>query len=275
MTVSGTVRLLRVVWQDVKGTSLIRAALTSIIALAVAACAVTPEPSTPPGPTLAGTAWSVISVGGTDTLETARPTIAFGTDGQVVGTGSCNGYGGPYRLDGDAIEVGDLAATLILCQDAAIGAQEASFMAALRGAQRWRIDGGGDLRLSGVSDIVARPAAAEPSASGDAGGIVGAWDLVELGPTADFAHLVPTIEFSADGTVSGFAACNTFSGTYTTDGSSLSFGALATTKMACQRPASAVEADYVAALVGVTGWAIEPDGRLRLDGPVALRFARR
>ncbi|HSL77192.1 MAG TPA: META domain-containing protein [Candidatus Limnocylindrales bacterium] len=234
-------------------------------------CASTPTP-TPSAPALAGTAWTVTSVGGTDTLAAARPTMAFGVDGRIQGSGSCNGYGGPYRLDGDVIEIGELASTLMLCQDAAIGVQETAFMGALRGAQVWSIDDGGELHLGGVSEIVARPVGAEPSASG-AGGIVGAWDLVELGRTADFAHLVPTIEFTADGSVSGFAACNTFRGTYTTDGSTLSVGPLATTKMACERPASAVEAEYLTALDAVTGWAIESDGRLRLEGPIQLRFA--
>lgn len=255
------------------GTSIRAAALGSLVAVVLAACASTPTP-TPTAPVLAGTSWTVISVGGTDTVETSRPTIAFGTDGQVVGTGSCNGYGGPYRLDSDAIEVGDLASTLILCQDPEIGTQEAAFMAALRGAQTWRIDAAGELQLSGLSEIVARPTAAEPSATGDADRIVGAWDLVKLGRTADFARLVPTIEFTADGSISGFAACNTFSGTYELAGATLTFGPLATTKMACQRPASAVEAEYLEALGGVTGWATEPDGRLRLDGVVQLRFAR-
>ena len=252
-------------------TSLRAAALGSLVALAVAGCAATPAPSDPPA--LVGTAWTVMAVGGTDTIDT-RPTMAFGSDGQVQGTGSCNGYGGPYRLDGDTIEVGDIASTMMLCGDAAIGVQEAAFMAAMRGAQTWRIGDGDELHLSGISEIVAHPAGAGPSASGEADGVVGAWDLVELGPTADFAHLVPTIEFTADGTVSGFAACNTFSGTYDFDGTTLTFGPLATTKMACQRPASAVEAEYLAALGAVTGWAIEPDGRLRLDGAVPLRFVR-
>ena len=250
------------------------AAVAFLVVLAVAGCAATPAPSTPPAPTLAGTAWTVMSVGGTDTIDATRPTMAFGPDGKVQGTGSCNGYGGPYRLDGDKIEVGDLASTLMLCQDAAIGAQEAAFMAALRGAEKWQIDAGGSLHLTGVSEVVAQPAAAEPSATGEAAGIVGAWDLVELGPTADFAHLVPTIEFTIDGTVSGFAACNTFSGSYELEATRIAFGPLATTKMACERPASAVEADYLAALGAVTGWTIEPDGRLRLDGPVPLRFLR-
>ena len=31
-------------------------------------------------------------------------------------------------------------------------------------------------------------------------------------------------------------------------------------------------ADYLAALSGVNGWAIERDGRLRLDGTVPLRY---
>jgi len=254
------------------GTSIRAAALGSLVALVVAACASTP---TPTAPVLAGTSWTVISVGGTDTVETSRPTIAFGTDGQVVGSGSCNGYGGPYRLDGGVIEIGEIASTMMLCQDAAIGVQEAAFMAALRGAQTWRIGDGDELHLSGISEIVGRPAGAEPSASAEADGIVGAWDLVELGKTADFARLVPTIEFTADGQVSGFAACNTFSSTYTTDGSALTFGALATTKIGCQRPASAVEAEYLQALSGVTTWAVEPDGRLLLDGPVPLRYTRR
>jgi heat shock protein HslJ len=249
-------------------------ALASLVALAVAGCAATPAP-TPAAPALAGTAWTVMSVGGTDTIETARPTIAFGTDGQVQGTGSCNAYGGPYRLDGDAIEIGEIASTLMLCQDPAIGAQETAFMAALRGAQTWLIDAGGDLQLSGAGDIVARPPDAVPAPSEGAGAILGAWALVELGPTADFAHLVPTIEFTADGTVSGFAACNTFSGAYELDATTITFGPLATTKMSCERPASAVEADYLEALGSVTGWTIEPDGRLLLDGAVTLRFARR
>ena len=83
---------------------------------------------------------------------------------------------------------------------------------------------------------------------------------------------MPTIEFTADGTVSGFSSCNTFSGAYELDATTITFGPLATTKMACERPASAVEADYLAALGSVT---VEPDGRLVLDGAVTLRFVRR
>lgn len=245
-------------------------------AIVLAGCA-TPGPSaaTPPptGASLPGTSWEVVAIGGTDTLAAPRPTMAFGADGQITGTGGCNGYSGPYMLDGAAIAIGDLASTLILCEGD-VGTQEAAFMAALRGAQTWRIMAGGDLELGGFSSILASPAVAGPSESPAGEGLEGRWALSEMGGTADFARLLPTIEFAADGSVSGFAACNTFHGNYTIDGQTLTLGPLSSTKVACERPASAVEAAYLEALAGVTGWAVEPDGRLLLDGPVLLRFTR-
>jgi heat shock protein HslJ len=249
------------------------AAVSLLLVVVLAACATAPIPSASAAPPLGDTAWTVMSVGGSGTLVDARPTMAFGADGQVTGTSGCNSYGGPYTLDGDAIQIGELASTLILCEGDR-GSQEMAFMAALRGVHTWRITEPRELHLAGLSEIVAQPAIDGPSGSPADEGLVGRWDLAEMGPTADLAHLLPTIEFTADGQVSGSAACNTFSGTYTTDGSALTFGGLATTKIGCQRPASAVEAEYLQALSGVTTWTVEPDGRLLLDGPVPLRYTR-
>ena len=102
---------------------------------------------------LPGTSWLVITIGGSATLPDTRPTIAFGADGQVQGTGGSNGYGAPYRVDGDTIEVGDVVSTMMLCEGQELGAQEGAFLAALRGARTWRITAAGDLELSGVSVI--------------------------------------------------------------------------------------------------------------------------
>lgn len=250
----------------------------SIATLVVAGCAdasVATSPPTPSAEGLAGTAWVVTSVNGQGVVPAAPPTMSFGTDGRVSGSGGCNQYSAAYRTTGGSITVGDIGSTLMLCEGAA-GAQETAFLAALRGATSWQRGEDGALHLDGAGAIVADAATQAPTPQTSRGatgaGLVGAWDLAELGPTADFAHLRPTIEFAEDGTVSGFAGCNTFSGSYTTDGSTLSFGPMAMTEMACQRPGSAVEADYVAALAGVTGWAVEADGRLRLDGAVTLRY---
>ena len=256
----------------------------TVFALVVSACASpgvsSPSPAASPGPSastapvgIVGPTWVVSTIGGNDTVAGSRPTMTFGADGQVKGSGGCNSYSGPYKLDGAAIEVGNLASTLMMCADQSTGAQETAFFAALGGAQTWQVDGTGNLSLAGVSQIVAKTAANTPS--GGAGtGLVGSWNLAEMGPTADFAHLQPTIEFTADGLVSGFAGCNTFRGSYTTEGSALSLSPLATTKMACQRPGSAVESDYLNALSGVSGWSVDADGRLLLDGAIPLRYTQ-
>ena len=99
------------------------------------------------------------------------------------------------------------------------------------------------------------------------------WALQEMGGTADFAHLVPTLEFGENGTLSGFAGCNQFNAPYSIGASDLTLGSLATTKMACARPGSVVESTYLEALLGVTNWRVDESGELHLDGAVPLTFA--
>ena len=168
-----------------------------------------------------------------------------------------------------------MVSTLMLCEGQSSVPRRA-FQAALRGA-RVAVRPRGNLELVGSAYIVAAPG--QPDASADpvdppvGSTVTGIWSRWVR--TADFAHLLPTISFGAVGTVSGFAACNTFHGNYRTDGATLSLGPLASTKIGCPRPASAVESEYLNALSGVVGWVLEPDGRLRLDGPVPLRYTRR
>jgi heat shock protein HslJ len=58
-----------------------------------------------------------------------------------------------------------------------------------------------------------------------------------------------TAEFTAGGKVSGFAGCNSFSGTYTASGSSISISKnLAMTQMACASSVMAAETAYIDAL---------------------------
>jgi heat shock protein HslJ len=63
------------------------------------------------------------------------------------------------------------------------------------------------------------------------------------------AEVLADATFVADeSNVSGSAGCNRFTGGYRADGASLTFGALATTQMACVGPANDVEAAYLANL---------------------------
>jgi len=113
--------------------------------------------------------------------------------------------------------------------------------------------------------------AASPSAAG--GGVTDlpgtSWTLVEIGGSAPAGDAKPTLVFGTDGTVTGNSGCNTFNGTVTIDGSTIEFGPLATTRMACPAPAMIVESAYLAGLDGASTWRMD-GGQLLLEGATTL-----
>jgi heat shock protein HslJ len=245
------------------------AALTAAVSIAavVAACAF----GGPGGSgMLEGTSWTVVSIAGAPTIAEARPTMAFAAEGDVRGTSGCNLYRATYHTTGDAIAIGELASTEMAC-DPARNAQEQAFTLALTSVTSWRIADDGSLELGGASAIVAQATDVEPTGAVAPPELPGtSWTLVDL--AGETVAVSPTIAFGADGTVSGSAGCNTFNGTYTIDGSAVSFGPLATTRMACPDDVMSVEDAFLLALDGAASWSIGGDGRLVLDGETALTF---
>jgi heat shock protein HslJ len=99
------------------------------------------------------------------------------------------------------------------------------------------------------------------------------WTLVDLDGAEPVGETTPNITFTEDGTVTGTTGCNTFNGQVTIDGSTLSFGPLATTRMACVDPAASTqEQAFLAALEDVTAYTIDDEGRLVLEGGAPLTF---
>ena len=75
----------------------------------------------------------------------------------------------------------------------------------------------------------------------------------------------PTAAF-ASGSISGFAGCNTYTGSYSLSGSTITLGALSTTAKACDDLATAVEAIFLSAMGKITRWNVNDNGRLVLKG---------
>ena len=132
----------------------------------------------------------------------------------------------------------------------------------------------------------ASPSAASPSAAGAGGGasasaplsnpdLVGTeWVLGDL-PGQVLADVRPTISFSGDGTVEGNAGCNTFSGSYTVDGSNLTFGPLTSTRMACEGAKGTLETAFLGAIQATTTYEITDAGELKLtSGATTLTFTK-
>ena len=97
--------------------------LAGLAILAVAACDSTGSgANTTPEPTsaadLAGTSWTLVSIGGTPVVEASGPHLTFGANGQASGSTSCNSIHGTYTTDGAALTFGPMATTRMACEGA-------------------------------------------------------------------------------------------------------------------------------------------------------------
>ena len=83
--------------------------------------------------------WELVSgidLGGAENVPTAN----FGDD-RVGGTTGCNRFSASYTVDGDALELGPIAATRIACAPPA-GEIETAYLAALERVAAWRVEDG-------------------------------------------------------------------------------------------------------------------------------------
>ncbi|HEX6122827.1 MAG TPA: META domain-containing protein [Ktedonobacterales bacterium] len=134
-------------------TILIAVAIMGVLAAgAIVAVIVFTAWSTPPA-ALTQPTWTLtrlVSDGQEQALSPSQPaTLRFGArDGQVSGSGGCNGFGGAYTLHGSQLRIGTLTSTAIGCLDPVVGEQESHYYAALPRVTTYRLDGG-TLTLSG------------------------------------------------------------------------------------------------------------------------------
>jgi heat shock protein HslJ len=96
------------------------------------------------------------------------------------------------------------------------------------------------------------------------------WTLSDLYGAA-VTGTAPTIAFT-DTDMNGTGGCNSFGGTYATEGDTISFGPIASTLMACEGPTMEQETVYLAALDGAQTYAIDGDSLRITGGAGSLTF---
>ncbi len=190
-----------------------------------------------------------------DVPSRATVTLTF-EDGQASGRAACNSYGGAY----DAGDVGSLsfdgfAVTEMACEPELMSL-ESAYLEALGTVTGFSVDGrlslhgdGMDLTFDEEVPPVALP-------------LVGTtWTLTTIASGDAVSSVLNgtevTAELTADGTVSGSAGCNRYSGSYTWTDDQLSFSSLASTKMACADDVMAQESAFLASMQEVASFAIE------------------
>ncbi|MCC6187787.1 MAG: META domain-containing protein [Anaerolineales bacterium] len=106
-----------------------------------------------------------------------------------------------------------------------------------------------------------------------------AWDLVSFGAAGAGTPVRPagaiTLQFDLDGRAGGSAGCNQYGGAYQASGGALSFGGLASTRMACAE-AGRMEQEqrYLEALQAATGYVLAGDRLTLIGAGEALHFVR-
>lgn len=199
---------------------------------------------------LENTPWQLVS--GTDiTLsDGVVPSAAF-SEGRVFGSNGCNQYTAPYTLDGDSLEIGDVAGTLMACPPPADEIGQA-YVAALAEVASWEIDG---------EELVLSDADGNELLRYEVASIVGAWVVTGILDGDAFSSPILDTELTAvfadEGSLTGSAGCNSYTTTYTAETGDISIEPATSTKKLCPEPEGVMdqEAAYLAALGEATQYA--------------------
>jgi heat shock protein HslJ len=193
-----------------------------------------------------------------DAPENARADLTFEA-GSAGGSAACNSYSGAYEVDGNTLSFQDFAVTEMGCEEPFM-AIESAYLSALVKVTGYTLSGGA-LTLTGGPVILMFDTEPPPEPLPLTGTT---WRLESIvsgdGVSSTIAGTKATLVMEDDGSASGNATCNTFSGSYEADDGGLVFGPLATTKLACNKMGAAQQEQQVLAALAATGtFVIEGD----------------
>lgn len=226
---------------------------------------------------LTGVTWqldgSSIASLASDSPSDAVVTIEF-ADGRVGGRAACNSYGGAYQASDDGtIAFESFSVTEMAC-DEPLMALEAAYLTALGQVTGFGV--GGNLALTG-GDVTLEFNVVLPPQPLPLVGTV--WTLTTMSSedtvSSTIAATDTTAELAPDGSITGNADCNRYSGTYTQgEGGMLSFSALTSTRMICSEDVMGQGSAFLAAMDKVAAFEIEGTQLRLLDsgGTMLLGF---
>ena len=237
------------------------------IAALTAACGGGSATPGPTGQTLDGRTFLSTKVDGPALVAGTVIRITF-KDGNVTANAGCNTFGGPYRIDGDRLVVGQIVTTEIGCQPN-LAAQD-QWVTGLLGGATIGLDGNNlTLALNGIRVAFLDRVVADPDLP-----LLGTrWvvdGLINGGTVSSVpAGAIATITLT-DAHVDVETGCNTGGATATVANGSITFADLVLTKRACDNGVAQLESAVVAVLRGNPSYAIQADLLTLMSGGVGL-----
>jgi heat shock protein HslJ len=201
-------------------------------------------------------------------------------DGEAVGNSGCNRFRTTYRHEGDSLEFGPMAGTLMMCSDDAM-AVERDVLARLANVRG--VDHGGNVLelLDADGDVLLTYRLQAPE------GVAGTWHVNAIHyPDREAIISVrgDLVVDIAEGLISGNAGCNMFNGTFDITDDGVAVGRLMSTRRFCEDPEGEEsgptlmeqEAALLAALENVSDMQLEGNHLtlLRPDGGISVSLHR-
>lgn len=182
-----------------------------------------------------GIRWELTELNG-KRVANSRAFIEFDeASSRFSGNAGCNRMFGRYELNGTRFKAGNVGVTKMACSGKGVARQEAAFLEALRNADRLRRNGA-TLTLRDAGDRVLKFQRVRKNGSEAADLTSKKWMLRSVnGKTVDLRKNAPFLNFDPDkGSAGGNSGCNAFGGEYSVTGSSIRFGDMIQTMMACE-----------------------------------------
>jgi heat shock protein HslJ len=230
------------------------------------------------GGDLSGKVWALTELMGKPPVSGTGISAEFSSDGKISGSAGCNRYSGTYNVSGNSITISSSMATTMMICDQPVMDQESAYLKALAEAKTFEVKGD-TFTLTGADKT---SLASYKAQSQDLSGT--SWEPtgVNNGKQAVVSLLAGTTltaNFGKDGTLSGNAGCNTYSGGYKVTGDKITIGPLISSMKSCSDPAGVMEQEtqYLAALQSATSYQIEGNVlQLRTkDDALAVIFNRK
>ncbi len=213
---------------------------------------------------LGGVQWQMVTYRNADgelvsSLPVVKSTAEF-MDGQVSGSGGCNSYNGTYEVDGNNIQFGPMASTMMACEPPVMN-QEQGYFAAMGMATTFQVEGESLQMWDENDEVVVEYEVLEPATLENTPWLLTSYNNGKEAMVSVIIGTEITAVFGEDGTLSGSAGCNEYNASYTATDETISIGLPATTLMFCGEPEGVMdqEAQYLAALENAAVFTIRDD----------------
>jgi heat shock protein HslJ len=258
------------------------AALVPLLALALTACGTqskngsgagdgssTVRPDVP----VTGVHWTVesVTVDGRKTAAPAGAHVRIDSKGRAKGNFGCNHFDARATVEGDTITLSDAGMTEIGCPEPLQGFEDA-LKSVLTGTLKATLKDG-RLTLTSTGGDTVRLGEQPPAP------LVGTkWTVNSLVSGKAVTSLPAgtegkaTLVFGKDHSVRGNLGCNQFSAPVTTDGSTMTFGRVTSTRKLCAGPQMELEQALLKAMKGKAGYTIDHRS-LTVTAPDGTGFA--